>query len=124
MQAVVHGDNVLLTPTEASSRLADVIANRSSLAASSRALDPPTALGRQVRDKLAVAFDLALDNDRDIRNCLDAGRISETLAIIFSDCLNASGASSGRASAAKQDFRDAYNQLRRQLGMGQTNPSF
>jgi hypothetical protein len=77
-----------------------------------------------VRDKLAVAFDTSLENDRAIQRCLDEGRVSETLAFIFSDCLAASGASSGRATAAKEEFRDSYNRLRRGLHLPAGNRAF
>lgn len=124
MQAAANGDDTVLTPTEASSKLGDVISNRSALAAAARTLDPPTALGRQVRNKLATAFDLSLQNDRDIQKCLDEGRIDQNLAFIFQSCLDASGTSAGAATAAKQDFREAYNRMRHKLGMPATNPSF
>jgi hypothetical protein len=116
------GSSATMTLVEADRSLREVISNRNDLAADTRNLEAPTRLARKTRRALAASFDRSVENDRDIQRCLEAG--SGGVVVNGSKCLKSTAASSIAATDAKTEFRTVYNQLRKNLGLGEKNPSF
>jgi hypothetical protein len=123
MRAVAEGGTADMTLAQAEAMLGSVISNRTSLAATARGLPAPTPLSASVRTALIAAYDASLQNDQDISTCLNENNTG-TDAIIFRSCLDSTSASAGTATAAKQQFRTLYNQLRQRIGQPPTDQSF
>jgi hypothetical protein len=115
MQIAASGGTPTITLAQAEAMLTAVISNRTSLAASARALDAPTPTAATVRADLVAAMDASLTNDQDISTCLNQANTG-TVAYIFQSCLSSTSAHSTAATNAKQQFLAAYNALRRQIG--------
>jgi hypothetical protein len=115
MQTAASGGTPTITLAQAEATITAVISNRSSIAASARALDAPTPMAATVRADLVAAMDASLTNDRDISTCLNEANTG-TVAYIFQSCLSATAADSNAATSAKQRFLADYNALRRQIG--------
>ena len=112
-----------ITLSQAEATINAVIANRSALAASARALDAPAPLAASARRALIAAMDASLANDQDINTCLNQANTG-TVAFIFQSCLTSTAPDSQAATAAKQHFLTAYNRLRRSIGLPPTRQQF
>ncbi len=123
MQAAAAGGIPSITLAQAESTINAVIANRTSLAASARSLDAPSAAAKTVQAELVSALDASLTDDQQVANCLNQDN-NGTEAIIFQGCLDASSSASAAADDAKSRFSSAYDGLRQQLGLGQVQESF
>lgn len=123
MQTAATGGTPDITLAQAEATINNVVANRTSLAASARTLNAPTPLAASVRDALVASYDDSLTNDQDINNCLNQAN-NGVFAIIFQGCLSSTAADSNASTAAKQHFFTLYNQLRQQIGQPATNQSF
>jgi serine/threonine-protein kinase len=123
MQEVADGNSDAIEPSEARSKLGDVISNRTSLKSDASSLPVATSTAREVRSDLVAAFDASLVNDRDIENCLETGE-SAGPGELFSNCLSSTSSSSDAATNAKSTFKDSYNRLRGSIGLGSVNPTF
>ena len=115
MQTAASGGTPTITLDQAEALISSVVANRTSLAASARALSAPTPAAVAVRDDLAAAMDASLTNDEDINRCLNEAN-NGTVAYIFQSCLSSTASDSNAATAAKEGFTAAYNALREQIG--------
>ncbi len=99
------------------------MANRTSLAAAAQAVNAPTPAASTVRDDLVAAFNASLQDDNDLDTCLNQANTG-TDAYIFQGCLDTSSTDSGAATAAKQTFLAAYNQLRTVIGQSPVTMQF
>jgi len=97
-------------------RVDGVIANRSARLGETTALEAPTAEAREVREKLALAFRRALDNNRDLRQAIDSYESGDSDSYLR-EAQEESVGTSDLARSAKRDFADAYNDLRESLGL-------
>jgi len=123
LQTAANGGTPDITLAQAEATINTVVANRTSLAASTRTLNAPTPLATSTRNALVAALDASLTNDQDISTCLNQAN-DGTVAIIFQSCLTSTGSDASVANAAKQQFSTLYNQLRRQIGQPSTNQPF
>ena len=123
LQAAAQGNGATITVAQAEQQISTIVANRTSLAAAAQAVNAPTPDANTVRDDLVAAFNASLQNDNDLDTCLNQAN-DGTDAYIFQGCLNASATDSGAATAAKQTFLSAYNQLRTRIGQSAINTQF
>ena len=123
LQTVAQGGYAAMTLAQAEQQISGIVANRTSLAAAAQAISAPTPPASAVRDDLVAAFNASLQNDNDLANCLNQAN-DGTTAFIFQGCLSASTSDSNAATAAKQTFLSAYNQLRASIGQPAVNPQF
>jgi hypothetical protein len=123
LQSAADGDGATITLAQAEQQIAGIVANRTALAAAAQALNAPTPATGTVRDDLVAAFNASLRNDNDLDTCLNQAN-DGTDAYIFQGCLDASSSDSGAATAAKQTFLSAYNQLRAGLGQAAVTIQF
>ena len=123
LEAAAQGNGATITLAQAEQQISTIVANRSSLAAAAQAVNAPTPAASTVRDDLVAAFNASLQNDNDLDTCLNQAN-DGTDAYIFQGCLNASSTDSDAASAAKQTFLGAYNQLRARIGQSPVSMQF
>ena len=123
LQTAANGGTPDITLAQAEATINTVVANRTSLAASTRTLNAPTPLATSTRNALVAALDASLTNDQDISTCLNQAN-DGTVAIIFQSCLTSTGSDASIATAAKQQFFTLYNQLRQQIGQPSTSQPF
>jgi hypothetical protein len=123
LQTAANGGTPDITLAQAEATLNTVVANRTSLAASTRTLNAPTPLATSTRNALVAALDASLTNDQDISTCLNQAN-DGTVAIIFQSCLTSTGSDASIANTAKQQFFTLYNQLRQQIGKPSTSQPF
>ena len=122
LQQAAEDGYATITLAQAEQQISGIVANRTSLAAAAQAMNAPAAAA-SVRDDLVAAFNASLQNDNDLATCLNQDNDGNT-ANIFQACLNASASDSNAATAAKQTFLTAYNQLRASIGQPAVNPQF
>jgi hypothetical protein len=123
LQTAANGGTPDITLAQAEATISTIVANRTSLAASTRTLNAPTPLATSTQNALVAALDASLTNDQDISTCLNQAN-DGTVAFIFQGCLTSTSSGAGIANAAKQQFFTLYNQLRQQIGQPSTDQSF
>jgi hypothetical protein len=123
LQSAAQGDGASITLAQAEQQIAEIVANRTALAASAQAVTAPTPAASTVQADLVAAFNASLRDDNDLDTCLNQAN-DGTDAYIFQGCLDASSSDSGAATAAKRTFLSDYNQLRARLGQSPVTIQF
>jgi hypothetical protein len=93
------------------------------LAAAAQAHNAPNPAAQAVSTDLTAAFNASLADDTDLDNCLNQEN-DGTEAFIFQGCLSASTADAATATADKQTFLAAYNQMRATIGQAPVDLEF
>lgn len=119
MSLAAGGDGDAITPFQAQTELGDIIADRRAQKREASALEvpPSNSEAESVKAKLVGAFAASLENDEDIRACLENFRSGRKARRIFKRCLEQSRGSSAAASASKDQFWAAYNRFREAVGL-------
>ena len=123
LQNVADGGFTDLTLPQAEQQINAIVASRTSLAAAAQALNAPTPQSQAVAADLVTAFNDSLKDDNDLATCLNEAN-NGTDAVIYGGCLSASSTDNTNATADKQTFLAAYNQLRASVGQPPTNVQF
>jgi hypothetical protein len=123
LQDVANGGFTDLTLPQAEQQINAIVSSRTSLAAAAQALNAPTPQAQSVASDLVAAFNDSLKDDNDLASCLNEAN-DGTEAFIFGDCLSASSTDNTNATADKQTFLAAYNQLRSSVGQPPTSVQF
>jgi hypothetical protein len=123
LTAVANGGGTDLTLAQLEQTISTVVANRTSLAASARAITASTPGQRRVRAALVAAMDASLGDDQAIDDCLNEEN-DGNIAFIFQGCLSSTTSSAADANSAKSHFWSTYNALRHTVGDQSTHASF
>jgi hypothetical protein len=123
LQTVTEGGTASFTLAQAEQQISSIVANRTSLATAAQALNSPNPAAQAVSTDLTAAFNASLADDTDLDNCLNQDN-DGTEAFIFRECLSASTADAATATADKQTFLDAYNQLRATINQAPVDLEF
>ena len=123
LEAAAQGNGATITLAQAGQQISTIVANRTSLAAAAQAISAPTPAASTVQSDLVAAFNASLRDDSDLDNCLNQAN-DDGEAFIFQGCLDASSSDNDAATAAKQTFTSAYNQLRASIGQAAVSIQF
>ena len=107
----------------AESQISSIISNRESLRSQASNLNAATPGSEKVKALLVAAYDASLVNDQGLSDCLYQENYGY-VAYIYRSCINSTVSQSSAASAAKQTFKDAYNQFRTSIGQPPIDISF
>lgn len=123
LQSAADGEPATITLSQAEQQIETIISNRTSLMSSAQVLTAQSSAAQSVRTLLVDAFNAALQDDNDVANCLNQSN-DGYVAYIYQSCLSDSQPANNAATAAKEAFLAAYNQLRATLGQPAVQPDF
>jgi hypothetical protein len=123
LQSAADGGFADFTIPQAEQQITTIVASRTSLAAAAQALSAPTPEAKTVSADLVAAFNASLADDNDLANCLNEAN-DGTDAFIFQGSVSSTSGDNTTATADKQTFLSAYNQLRASVGQPAVNVQF